>query len=75
MLSVARLVTFSQTEINNVDGVLSCFSSSRHKIVRLDVSVYDSLFVDYLNSLEHLNSDVKNRGEVKFSSALLEKIF
>ena len=75
MLSVTGLVALSQPEIDNVDGVFGCFSSSCHEIVWLDVSVNDSFFMDNLNSLEHLYCNVKNSGEVKFSSALLEKVF
>lgn len=75
MLSVAGLVALGQTEINNVDGVLCGLGASSHEVVRFDVSVNDSFFVNYLNSLEHLDSDVKNSRQVKFSSALLEKIF
>jgi putative lipase involved disintegration of autophagic bodies len=74
MLSVTGLVALSQTKINNVDSVFGGFSSSSHEVVWLDVSVDDSFIVDYLNSLEHLNRNVQDSGEVKFSSALLEKI-
>jgi len=75
MLSVTRLVALSQTEINNVDGIFGHFGSSSHEIIRFDVSMDDSLIVNYLNPLEHLNSNMEDSGEVKFSSALLEKIF
>ncbi len=34
----------------------------------------DPFFVDNLDSLEHLNCNVKHSCEVKFSSALLEKV-
>ena len=60
VLSVARLVALSQPKINNVDGVFGSFRSSSHEIIRLDVSVDDSFFVNYLNSLEHLNCNVKD---------------
>ena len=75
MLSITRLVALSQTKINNIDSVFGCFGSSGYEIVRLDVSVDDSFFVNYLDSLEHLNCDMKDSREVKFSSALLEKVF
>ena len=75
MLSITRLVALSQTKINNIDSVFGCFGSSGHEIVRLDVSVDDSFFVNYLDSLEHLNCDMKDSREVKFSSALLEQVF
>ena len=74
VLTIARLVAFSQTEVNDVDGVFCGFSTSSHEIIRLDVSMNNSLFMDYLNSLEHLNCNMKNSGEIKFSSALLEKV-
>lgn len=75
VLSVAGLVALSQTKINNVDGVFGSFRSSSHEIIGLDVSVDDSFFVNYLNSLEHLNCNMKHSREVKFSPALLEKVF
>lgn len=75
MLSVAGLIALRQAEVNNVDGVLGGLGASSHEVVRLNVSVNYSFFVNYLNSLEHLDCDVKNSRQVKFSSALLEKVF
>jgi len=72
VLSVAGLVALCQTKINNVDGVFGSFRSSSHEIIRLDVSVDDSFFVNYLNSLEHLNCNMEHSREVKLSPALLE---
>jgi hypothetical protein len=75
VLSVWTFVTFSQTEIDNVNCIFCLVISSNQKIIRLNVSVNDSLFVHNFDSLNHLNSDVENCLQIKFSSALLEKIF
>tara|TARA_B110001450_G_scaffold251917_1_gene272747 strand:+ start:662 stop:964 length:303 start_codon:yes stop_codon:yes gene_type:complete len=74
MLSITGLVALSQPEIDNVDRIFGCFGSSSHEIVWLDISMDDSLFVDNLDSLEHLYCNMKDSGEVEFSSALLEKV-
>ena len=60
MLAVTGLVALSQTEVDDVDGVLGCLSASSHEVVGLDVSMDDSFFVNNLNSLEHLNCNMKN---------------
>jgi hypothetical protein len=51
MLSVRVLVALSQTKVDDVDTVLSGFSTSDEEVIGLDISVYDSLFMNDFNSL------------------------
>ena len=65
-------VALCESEINDVDVVPGGVSSSNQEIVRLDISMDQSLFVDFLNSLHQLNSNQKNCLEVKWTLARLE---
>ena len=60
-----------ETEVNNLDLIVGC----DHNILWFDISMDDSLLVDDLDSLDHLDGDVEASLEVKFSSALLEVVF
>ena len=60
VLSVTGLVAFGQTKIDDINGVFGGLSSSSHEVIRLDVSMDDSFFVNNLNSLEHLNCNMKD---------------
>lgn len=51
MLTIRIFIALSQTEINDVDTVLSGFSTSDEEVIGLDISVYYSLFVNYFYSL------------------------
>ena len=74
MLSIRTLVAFSETEVDDVNGVLCSVSASNQEVVRLDVTMNDSLLVDNLDSLNHLDGDMENGLEIELSSALLEEI-
>lgn len=75
VLSLGVLVALGETEINDVDVVLSALAAADKEVIRLDISVNDSFLVNLLNALNHLDSDVQNCPQVKLASALLEKIF
>ena len=75
VLTVGTLVALGETKINDVNGVLCLIGSSNQKVVRLDVTMDDSFFVDHLDSLDHLHGDVQNGLEVESPPALLEQIF
>ena len=74
VLAVGTLVAFGQSKINDVDRVFGLLSASNQKVVGFYISVDNSLFVNNLDSLDHLNGDVQNSIEIEFSSALLEKV-
>ena len=51
MLSIRILVALGETEIDDEDVVLVLVVPSNQKVIRLNISMDDSLFVDLLNSL------------------------
>ena len=48
MITLTIHVTLSETKINNVDSVASRFSSSDKEVIRLDITVNNSLGMDLL---------------------------
>ena len=75
VLAIRRLVALGQTEVDDVDGVLRLVVAANQEVVRLDVTMDDALFVNDLDSLDHLHGDVQDCLEVELSSALLEQVF
>jgi hypothetical protein len=51
MLSIRVLVALSQTKVDDVDTVLSGFSTSDEEVIGLDISMNDSLFMNNFYSL------------------------
>ena len=51
MLSIRILVALGETEIDDEDVVLVLIVSSNQKVIRLNISMDNPLFVDLLNSL------------------------
>lgn len=74
VLTLGVLVALGETEINDVDVVFSALITSNQKVIRLDITMNDPLFVHFLNSVDHLNRDMQHSFEVEFSAALLEEI-
>lgn len=75
VLAVGRLVALSETEIDDVDGVLGLVVASHQEVVRLDVSMDDTFLVNDLDSLDHLHSDMQDSLKIELSAALLEQVF
>lgn len=75
VLAVRRLVALGEAEVDDVNCVFSLVIAANQEIIRFDVSMDDSLLVDDLDSLDHLDGDVEASLEVKFPSALLEVVF
>ncbi len=51
MLAIRVLVAFCQTEIDDEDVIFVSVVATNQKVVGLDISMYNSLFMDLLNSL------------------------
>lgn len=51
MLTIGVLVALCKTEIDDVDVVLVSVVSTDKEIIRLNISMNNALFVDFLNSL------------------------
>lgn len=75
MFSVAAFVALGQPKVDDVYDVFGVFSASNQKVVWFDVSVDNPLFVDHLDSLDHLHCYVQDSLEIELSPALLEQIF
>jgi len=74
VLSVAALVAFGETEVDDVNSVLRLVVAADEEVVGLDVSVDNSLFVDHLDALDQLHRDVQHRLEIELAPALLEEV-
>ena len=72
MLSIRTLVAFGETEVNDVHSVFCSVSASNQKIVWLNVTMNDSLLVNDLNSLDHLDGDMEYSLKIKLSPTFLE---
>lgn len=70
MLSFRVFEAFSKTKIDNIDIIFRNISSSNKEIVRFDITVDNSFFVNFLNSLNHLLGNQTDSFEVKFPFAL-----
>jgi len=55
MFTFSILVTFSESEIDDVNRIFGSFGSSDEEVIGLDISVDYSFFVDFLNARYHLN--------------------
>ena len=65
---------FRQTKINNVYHVSST-ASTHQEVVRLDVSMNDSLVMALSNVSYELNGNHQDSLEIKLTFAVLEQIF
>ena len=52
MLTLRVLVAFSESEIDNINIVLCAFLTANKEVIRFDISVDDSLLMNFLNSLD-----------------------
>lgn len=48
--------------------------ATNEEVVRFDVTMNDALFMDNLDSLDHLDCNVENGLEVELAAALLEQV-
>ena len=65
MLTFTVLVAFGKPEVDYVHTVFCKLSTSNQEVVRLNITMYDALFMYLFDSLDHLNSDQKNILKVK----------
>ena len=60
VLTLGVLVALSETKINDVDVVFSALITSNQKVIRLDITMNDPLFVHFLNSVDLPTPHEKN---------------
>lgn len=75
VFTIWALITFGKTKIDDIYGVFCLFSSSSHEVIWFDISMDNTFLVNNLDSLNHLDSNMKHSLEIKLSSAFLEQIF
>ena len=73
--SLVILVTLSQTKIDNVHIVPGVISASDEEVIRLDISMDQSLLMDFLDALYQLDGNQKYGLEVELALTGLEQIF
>ena len=69
VLTFAVLVALGQTKINNVYIVSGGVGASNQEVVWLDITMNDSLFVDFLDTTDELNCDHQDSLEIKLALA------
>ena len=60
VLTCTVLVAFGETEINDIDVISSCFSSTNQEVVWLDIPVDDAFLVYTLDMTDKLEANVQN---------------
>ena len=72
MLALTVLIALGQTEVNDENVVSSGLSASDQEVIGLDITMDDTLLMHFLNSLNELRADQKDRFKVELSTACLE---
>ena len=72
VLTVGRLETLSQTEVDDVHRVFGLVVAANQEVIRLNVAMDNALVVDDLDALDHLRGDVQDGFQVELAAALLE---
>lgn len=75
MISLTIHVALGKTKVNDVDEVTGGLGRSDEEVIRLHITMDNSLGVDLLEMFHELNSNQKNRLHVELAFAVLEKIF
>ena len=75
VLSLAVLVAFGKTEIDDVDVVSSRVCATDEEVVGLDVSVNDALLMHLLYATNELHRNHQDSLEIEVPLAGLEEVF
>ena len=67
MFTITILVALGETEIDDVDVIAGCICSSDQEVIWLDVSVDDSLLMDFLDTADELKGNQEHGLEIKVS--------
>ena len=74
VLTLAILVALGQSEVDDVDVVACRIGSSDQEVIRFDIPMNDSLFMDFLYASDELACDHKYSLEVEITLARLEEV-
>ena len=72
MLSFAVHVAFGKTEIDDVNVVTCGVVSSNKEVIWLNITMNDSFFVYFLNTVDELFGNHENGLEIELALACLE---
>ena len=75
MFSLCVLIGHCVAEVDHVDAIFSGLITSNQKVVGLDATVDDALFMHYFDALDHLLSNMADGLQIKFAITLLKQIF
>jgi len=75
VLSFRITVTLGEAKVDYVDVVFGALCAANQKVVGLNVSMDYSFFMNFLDSLDQLNSYHQTRLQIERSLASLEKVF
>jgi len=74
VLTVGRLETLGESEIDNIDCVLCLVVAANQEVIGLNVTMDDALLVHNLDALDHLRGDVEDGLQVELAAAFLEQV-
>lgn len=69
VLTFTVLVALGETEIDDIDIVSGGVGASNQEVVGLDITMNDSLFVDFLDTADQLNCYHQDSFEIKLALA------
>lgn len=72
MLALTVLIALGQAKVNDEDVVSSGLRASDQEVIRLDITMDDTLLVHFLDPLNELRADQQDRFKVELSAACLE---
>ena len=75
VLTGAILVALGKTEVDNIDLVTSRLSSANQEVVRLHITMDNSLGVDLLEMVHELDGDEEDSLDIELALAGLEQVF
>ena len=75
MLALTVFVALGKAEVDDVDVVSGGLGAADQEVIRLDVTMDDSLLMHFLDSLDELRADQQDSFQVELPAACLEKVF
>lgn len=75
MLALAVLEALGEAKVNDINVVLGQFGTAEKEVIRFDVTMDDTLLMNFLDSLDHLLSDEAASLQVELALALHEQVF
>ena len=74
MFTFTVFVALGEAKIDNVHVIFGCLCAANQEVVRLNVSMDDSFFMDLFDALDHLNCNHENSLQVEAALTRLKKV-